>query len=592
MMRVYVSVLVLGSALVAGQAPAAPAPVGAADAPLSAVPAQAPIVVHLKGVDRVRGRVKATMTAALPDFGAIAAAQIDAMFGQLFEGRKTTALSPNGPVFLAFLEIPSPQNEGTQGMAIILRANSYAAFKESFLLADERKSLTAVADGIDRTEIMGAETFLVDKKDYVVLTPKKEHAEALAKQYPGLDGQLPKELSTRLLDHDIGVFVNMAMVNKEYGDQIRQGREFMMTMLDQAGGQVDKNQMESAKKIYGVLFQVVLDGRAFVAGLDFRPEGIAIHMQAQVGAETDSGQALKNQKPSALELFGKLPAGQVMYTAVDMPPEAMKTMLAGLQGIGGADAAAAKAVEAAMNEIVAARGKAQYASTNYPPAGLTFQEFAEPARALAGTRALYQAFGEGSGFMGGMLKSKPDMKKEAEEFRGIKFDSVRLAWDLEKMAEMVPGAGDAMKVAYQKILGDGQNIWFGVDGGRLLTVTAKDWSEAKTKLEAFLDGKAAVGEQPAFMATRKQLPPTASMFYMMDAGPFAYWLADYMVTLFKAMPALPFNFPENVKKEKTDPAFIGAALGLNPERGSFDVFVPVTAIQEIRKVVMQMFVGN
>ncbi|MBX7103209.1 MAG: hypothetical protein K1X57_03965 [Gemmataceae bacterium] len=570
-------------------ASAAPAPLSA-DSPLAAVPAQAPIVVHIRGVDRVKGRVKATMTAAAPDFGALAAGQVDAMFGQLFEGRKTDAIPANGSAFLAFLEVPGPG--GDVPMAVILRVNSYAAFKTSFLLPDEARELKSVADGIDRAEIKGTETFLVDKKDYVILTQKKEYAETLAKQYTGLDGKIAKPLAVRYLEQDLGIYVNLASVNKTYGDQIRQGREFVMTMMDQAGGQLEKGQLEAAKKMYGALFQLVLDGEGMVFGLDFRPEGIALHMQAQVGAETESGQVLKSQKPSGLEQIGKLPGGQLMYTGVDVSPESMRALTSGLQGLQAGEGDAKKLVDAALTQLADAKGKAMYSSMNYPPSGVTFQEYADPGKAVAASIALYKGFGDGAGYMGGVFKSKPEIKTDAEEFRGVKFNHVKLQFDLDKMAELVPGAGDGMKAAYKKVLGDNMNVWFGTDGNRMLTITAKDWAEARGKMEKFLDGKGLIADSQAFQATRKQLPAQASMLYMIDAGPFANWMADYMVTMFKAMPGLPFNLPESIKPVETTSSFIGFSIAMQPERGAIDLYIPVTAVQEIRKVAMQLFMGN
>jgi hypothetical protein len=55
---------------------------------------------------------------------------------------------------------------------------------------------------------------------------------------------------------------------------------------------------------------------------------------------------------------------------------------------------------------------------------------------------------------------------------------------------------------------------------------------------------------------------------------------------------LPFNLPESVKPVETKPAFFGAAIVMQPEYGSFDFFLPVTAVQEVRKVLMPLFMGG
>src|SRR5207253_3810266 len=104
-----------------------------------------------------------------------------------------------------------------------------------------------------------------------------------------------------------------------------------------------------------------------------------------------------------------------------------------------------------------------------------------------------------SGYLGAMLKGKPEIRPDAETHRGVKFTAVTMTWDLDKMAEQAPpGAGDAMKNYFAKMMGDQLHVWMGVEGKRLIQVVAKDWSSAKERLETFLDQKKPVGETPAF----------------------------------------------------------------------------------------------
>lgn len=569
----------------------AAAPGGAADSPLSVVPASAPVVIQIRGIDRVRDRFKATLQAAVPDFGAMAAGQLDAMFGQTTEGRKMTALAPNGPVFVAILELPTPDAGAEPPLAVFARVTKYADFRDTFLKDDERKALKSAGSGIDQTEINGSEVFLIDKKDWVVVTAKKETAESMVKSFKGLSEALAPELAAKLLANDLGVYVDLTAVNNVYGDQIRGGREMIIGMMDQVPN-MDKGQMEMAKKIYAGMFQAVLDGQAMVASADFRPDGFAINLQGTVGADTDSGRLLKGQATANLDQIGKMPAGQMIYMGYQMSPEAARTLMGMMQGMAGAEGDAKKALETALEQLAAAGGKAAFNSSSYPLSGITFQAFAQPAKALTATINMLTAFGEGSGYMGAMLKGKPEIVSDAQTFKDIKFTSVAMTWDLDKMAEMVPGAGDAMKAYYQKIMGDGVKMWIGADDKRLIQVVAKDWEAAKGKLEQFIAGDKPVSGMPAFQATRKQLPERSSMLAFVDAGPFAGIMVESIAIGLKSVPGLPFNLPDNVKPVKTDPAFIGMAVSLEPQRGSLELILPVTAIQEMRKVVMQLFAGG
>ena len=59
---------------------------------------------------------------------------------------------------------------------------------------------------------------------------------------------------------------------------------------------------------------------------------------------------------------------------------------------------------------------------------------------------------------------------------------------------------------------------------------------------------------------------------------------------FRKMAAEPV--PDELKPVKTETSYIGGAVTLKPEYGSFDLFLPVTAVQEIRKTVMPLFQGG
>src|SRR4051794_10160580 len=97
----------LTAAFIAVPTQAAPAPVTPGESPLALVPAQAPIVVHLKGVERAKDRLATFLKNALPDLGPVAAAQLDEGLKAALEGRKLQGLDPAGPIFVSLLEMPT-----------------------------------------------------------------------------------------------------------------------------------------------------------------------------------------------------------------------------------------------------------------------------------------------------------------------------------------------------------------------------------------------------------------------------------------------------------------------------------------------------
>src|SRR5262249_2686285 len=146
---------------------------------------------------------------------------------------------------------------------------------------------------------------------------------------------------------------------------------------------------------------------------------------------------------------------------------------------------------------------------------------------------------------------------------------IHLAWDLDKLAETVPGGGDAIKAAMKKLLGEDMHLWVGTDGKRVVTLTANDWNAARKNLDGYLDGSATLGKEAAYKATRSQLPAETSLLALTDAGPMALGMGNYMLAILKAVPQLPINLPESIKPVTTKTSYLGVAMTLKPENASF-----------------------
>jgi len=71
-----------------------------------------------------------------------------------------------------------------------------------------------------------------------------------------------------------------------------------------------------------------------------------------------------------------------------------------------------------------------------------------------------------------------------------------------------------------------------------------------------------------------------------------YTMGEYMISMFKAVPGLPFNLPDAMTPVKTKTSYLGFAVALRPELAGFDMFVPVTGVQEMRKVLAPLFLGG
>jgi hypothetical protein len=247
-----------------------------------------------------------------------------------------------------------------------------------------------------------------------------------------------------------------------------------------------------------------------------------------------------------------------------------------MQGMAG-DSEEDKEVKQAQAEVAEAGPEALLADFNIPMQSLQVWRFKEPANAVAAQLKLYQALKPGGSYQTALLKEKPEVKANAQEHGGFKLHEVSVRWDFEKTAEKLK-APKEMADALQKIMGEGLQFWFGTDGKVVVNVFAKGWDEARNQLDDFLEGRNTIGQQKAFAAARKQLPDQTTVLAIIDPLVYAQAIAEYAKTL---LPQFPI--PE-VKAEKGK-CYLGVAVALHPQRGAFDLWLPGTAISEIKKMV-------
>src|SRR5262249_11097337 len=153
------------------------------------------------------------------------------------------------------------------------------------------------------------------------------------------------------------------------------------------------------------------------------------------------------------------------------------------------------------------------------------------------------------------IKGDPVVKAKAEKHAGFELNYVSFQWDLEKMAEQQannPAAANKEKfIEYMKtIVGEGQNIWFGTDGKQNLSVTAKDFTKAKTLRDDDVKGGKTLGDEAAYKDVRKQAPPETTVLALIDVPIYAETIANAMKPIFEGA-GLPFSIPKPDVKGKT-----------------------------------------
>jgi hypothetical protein len=581
--RLMMPALALMVAMPLARAQGAP---DASDSGLAQVPAQAPVVFYVKGIERTKDRLVTMIKNAVPDIAAQVQAKMDEGIKQALEGRELKGVPKDGPIFLILTEMPEATPDSPPPAAVIFRVTNYTEFRDAFLKEEERKTLKTDPAGYEAVKISDKDVYLVNRDGYAIATPQKDVAILFTKKQAGLDTKLDKDVAKKLLESDAGLYVDMTAVNKKYGDQLKQFRQLLPMLMGQVAqsGQVDKGQMEMIKKFAEGVFQLIDDARTFVVATDFRPEGFSLHTQMAVAADSKTNSLLKDAKPVALDGVAKLPAGHLGYWAMQVSPELLKAIQPLISGTMGADAKSAKVLQEALDEIASAEPRSTTVNFDIPPTeGMQVWDCKDPGKMAQGQLRLIQSLEEGGTYANAILKEKPKIKPDAENHRGFKLTSVSLVWDLEKMMEKSPG-GKQMAEAMKKMMGEGGNAWFGSDGKNYVQVTAKNWESARRQLDEYLDGTNAISQNKAFQDTWKQLPAETTIVGLIDLPQYVAVIADFVGPVLQSQ-GLPINIPQlKASKGKT---YLGMALVLQPTRGSVEIWFPGTAVNEIFKMVQQ-----
>jgi hypothetical protein len=577
-------------------AAAAPAPVDRSG--LAQVPATAPIVLYLHGAEGTKDRLLVTLKAALPEVLPLVQPQLDSWLKDGIEGRKLAGVPKDGPIFLVFTELPKP-GENPPKMAVVLAVNKYEEFRDGLLKEDERKNIKSNGAGVERTVIDNSEgIYFVDKKGFAVVTPNEEVANAFAKKQAGLDGKMSKAQTAKFLAGDLGVYVRLDAVNKEYADQIKGAKEAIGALLDQAGSAVARSQksgIEMAKKMIGPVFQAVEDSEGVLLTVDFRPGGFALHAQTELRGGSTTASRLEGLKLSGFKDLDRMPGGQIFYTGLQASGRMLEALGGALLGVANdPDSKDAKAVAESLEQMAKAGPGAMLSAGTLPASGIQVSHFEDPAKAVAAQLKMVQAAEPGSTLQGGALKAKPVVKTSAQKYGDFDFNSVEMTWDLDKMAEQAGGGRELPEETRKQIaegmkalLGEKLTAWFGTDGKVVMQVTAKDWATAEKMLDRYFKGNKGAGDAPAFRDVRKELPAESSMVGLVDAVQYVAAVVDVVKPIFGGIFPLPPAFPG--KPNKDSPSYVGAAVGLQPERGTLDVFISAGAVHEAYTVFAKPF---
>jgi hypothetical protein len=574
-------------------------PVVAADSPLSQVPADTPVLLHMRGLESTKGRLLAMAKNALPDLAQQKWDKFEAEIAKVLLARELKGLPKDGSVFVAIFDPTELFSGKVTEYAAIIQVTSYADFRDATLKADERKALIQDPAGYEQARMNDRDFYFINREQYAVVTPSKALALRFTKKQAGLDSTLPKDLAGRLLNTDAAVYLNMVVLNKTYAGQIKQFRQEFENMMGQSTNLSgpNKSAMEMAKRIVTPIFQGMEDTQAIVASFDFRPEGLKLRIDASVGKDSKTNTLLEDFKSSDFVGLSKLPAGALAYVGMAVNSKMIEDLMPLMLGfLDDPKSPNGKAYITGLQALIDAKPSSMVESFSMPVSGLTVWDYQYPDKAAAAQLELIQHIKAGSIYMSRVIKGQPEIRANALTYRAFKLHSASFTWDLDTMIGQAAGSAvqsdaqkEQLKHMMKNILGERMNYWFGSNGTSFVMLVGDDWEGARKQLDTYLDGKKTIADVKAFQETRKQLPANATVIGLIDAPRYAELLSGFMQT-FLTLGANRLSNTSLSKVPEGKSSFIGMAITLKTERASFELWIPVAAVGEFRRVFEPFFV--
>ncbi|WP_020470999.1 hypothetical protein [Zavarzinella formosa] len=565
------------------------------DESFNLIPAGSSVVLQLNGVERLKQRVNKMVENALPDQSKKIAAQLDTLIADALDGRDLKAIRGDARIYLAVTDLPKILE--APNVIVLLPIKDYDDFKKTFLRDDERKTLQK-EKGLDAVSIENMTFFLAPLKGYVALSTDPENVKKIVDgKAGGLSAVMSKDTLQAFMNSDVSLFVNLKDINEKFGEQIKNYKMLAGTIFNNGGGLgvqgISKSQMDMMKAMIETVFQMVEDGVGFVLAIEARPEGVNLRLLEQFGEKTPTNEVLKTSKPDKLPELATLPGGQMGYSAsrLNLKGSSAASMLASLVTADDEDEKVKEALGKITKEI-AGYDQSLSLSANTALTSGTFAivESKDDAKMLAAQVKLMNTLKAGSSFANVSLKDKPKVEEKALKAGPFELTKVVTKYDIDKSVAGLPEeARETAKASMKRALGGEElTTWMGAADGKFITLNAKEPADAKALVEKYLDSGKSVGKDEAFQTTRNQMPAEASWLMLLDGAQTAFGVFGMLKDTAGAVPGFPLAMPE-LKAPTGKPAYVGIALTLKPEHGSIDVFIPVKAVNEIRKFLGPIF---
>ncbi len=417
----------------------------------------------------------------------------------------------------------------------------------------------------------GEAAYAVRGPGFVAFGPDRALIGAIAR--PGektLDKVLTPALARQFLTGDIGIYVSAAALVNRYSERIDQARQTFMTALDQAGQQSgNAGTMNTAKEIYGALFDSLKEAEALTISVDVGGKGLSLGGVLTVKPDTALAKASgKAASGTAGDLAG-LPPDASFYVYMNMDAstvDLLQGMSARMMNPGGKPTPEQAKALGLFGEV----GRVETVGSltfNGGIRGMNVTHVADPKKYLTACKANIQALKGGEG--PSSLYKDIKVESDVEHYQGLTFSRIIMTLDFDKFARLNPNNPSTAAAMKSMFGSDTISSWLGTDGKRMFQVTAPAWNDVKAQVDSFLKGESGVGTMASFKNVRKLLPEQANLVALVSAqGLVRMFATQLAATLNKPDLKAPGDLPK-------EPVFFGVSLTPRPPSGyEFHLVVP------------------
>jgi hypothetical protein len=563
-----------------GQTPAAAEP-----AWLKSVPAEADVVVRVRGLQTAHDDLAQMLEAMSPNLSALAKpifeqglSHVEQAFG------KDVSNAP----FVAMMRLPKPGAMGSPPYAVLLKSSDYSGIQKQLAGPQGDAKPKPQGGGIDTIKGPdGLPIYTYKGTGLVAFSNDELTIGLIARPKSTLDAALGAGLKSRLLGGDLGIYVNLAAIQKQYGDQIDQLRQQGEAAVANQPQATSPEITKTLKSMYGAAFDAFKDAEGLALNFDFARDGLTLAGEATVKKGTSTAKFLKTPKTAAGEVLASLPSDLTSYLFFNANPATIEKIqswsMQFMTGPGESPSPDLKKAldlqrEAGVKDMAVASGLGSKG-----PRGVSIATYADPKKAVEATAAMTRAAKTSKSPYAAVIKSV-EVKPNDQNYRSFSLTRSQITFDPSKFGELQPNVPNSANML-KAMMGDSVNTWFGTDGKVFLSVVAPDWDKAKTELDAVLTGAGSLGKTSSYRSIRAKLPAQVNGLLLISAQ----GLVEQIATQLSAVqPKADVKPAGDLPKE---PALIGVAAVNTADGIQFQTVIPSAVGPVVEKGMVPILQG-